>query len=932
MKKTIVSAALSVCIHFSFAQIIPVTPKQLPNLQLEGSTMNIQVVVIDAVPQLYDTVVASVSGRSTRLIFSSIVGRFLGSLNLLGLPEDTLTLQITAHDTAGNYQSDSVKFIYDLPPTLTVDSPVSMSVARPGIRIKAKCMDSDGCTLSVGRIGDIPEVPVPFFSTTASSVDTAIDLSAYQGGSGSLVITAVDGKGQTIAVYRQVFIESSPYLNQAFSASDEIFDLSNNKILVSNPPPNSSNIADLNPYVHRSRIVNILTGDSVVIPYAGPLYPTNSQITPYGAIICPFDTATYLPSLADWNNDSLYVLATETGVGERVVGNKAVWVNDSILYLRDLVSASNTRIAVAYDLALGPNNVIAYASKDYNIYRWSNGTATLITSNAGGKWNTGPVTDGRYIAYIKTDPCCNFGVGEIHLNTGVSDTLLSALTLGSDLPNSRDVYQVSNTFTSYAKPDTAGHLQIWLRDSTGLNTQETIFANTGRIELLNPNGDFTFLRGTPQNGIIRCFLRRSTGQVCEIGSSLGQVFYEDTSWHIAIGRMLYTIDLSSIPNAVMGASIPVDSSVYPFAASDFIRNFTGYAPLAKVMINRLPEKGLLQLKGVNVTGGQQIPVDSLNRLTYTPNAGVTGIDSLIWNGSNGNTYTPSSATVILNIGIAKPLRPVISGLASGYCRTRGSQKIKILNLPDTAAGNSVQAFVDSSSLTLAQDSSITVNISGLNPGMHLLELVYTNAGGSNLLADSFLVVGADTPRVRASSNISTVVNLVDPVVIMAIDAGGGGSSPLYTFASDRAITTILQAEGPSNLMTITPGNLTIGNNWIYARMRTSDTCTIAQTAIDSVLVTRSTVTGIVDPEFPSQEIDVFPNPFTQTIRIEGLNNEKAYLFVMHNAIGGMVYRQETENRGSFIAVVSALPAGSYWLSVYDRKKNKLIGTMPVVKK
>ncbi len=69
------------------------------------------------------------------------------------------------------------------------------------------------------------------------------------------------------------------------------------------------------------------------------------------------------------------------------------------------------------------------------------------------------------------------------------------------------------------------------------------------------------------------------------------MFYRDSSWYLSIGRMLYQIDLQHIPNAVLNSTIAVDSSVYLFTATDFIRNFTGYAPLMDVMITRLPTKG-----------------------------------------------------------------------------------------------------------------------------------------------------------------------------------------------------------------------------------------------------------------------------------------------------------------------------------------------------
>ncbi len=174
-------------------------------------------------------------------------------------------------------------------------------------------------------------------------------------------------------------------------------------------------------------------------------------------------------------------------------------------------------------------------------------------------------------------------------------------------------------------------------------------------------------------------------------------------------------------------------------------------------------------------------------------------------------------------------------------------------------------------------------------------MIYSNIVGAPSLTDSFTVTALVTPDVSVSSNIYTVVNLADPVIITASDAVGGGADPLYTFASDRGITTVLQAEGSSNTLTLNAEALSIGPNWIYVRMKSSAACYTVQTIVDSVLVIRSTGNGITDPDFPGQPIDIFPNPFSQSINIDGLNDGKTYLITIHDALGEKVYEQRVSN-------------------------------------
>ena len=939
MKKQLAGIVFCFCFHFSFGQTISilfVSPAPRGSaIQLEDSILSVAVVVLST----YQTasVTANVSGRQTSLAYDLVTGHYEGTLNLSGLPQDTLTCQVTVTDVQNNSKTDSQAFIYAVPPQLIIESPAGMSTATPLIHIKAQCVGSTHCTLNVSP-GNLFNPVGSLSFNFGDSADSLIDLSRYEGLTGNLVFTATSSVGQSISVARQIFVEGSPYLTQVFAGNDEIFDFNYNKVLVSNPPAYDLNVPDLNPYVYRSRIVNILTGDSTDIPgnfpviTGQPSFAYSSQLTPYGAIFTTRDSVALYPSLFDWNADSVYTLAINTIVTEKVAGNYAIWNKDTLLYLRNLSTASNKLVAVSGAADLGANGVVAYMSNDYNIYRFANNTSTLLTTNAGNLWNVSPVTDGVYIAYTKTAPCCNAPNVAVYLNTGSSDTLLSTISTPpySIIPN--NIYLINNKFTAYSKPDTAGNLQIWLRDSSGGNSQKTFFNNTCSMEVLNPNGDVVFTRNVSTFVSRRYFVSRSTGQVSEIGSSLGQVFYKDSSWYLAIGRMLYRIDLQSIPNAVLNSIVPVDSAVHLFTATDFIRNFTGYAALTDVMITRLPANGTLKLNGADVSINAQISKDNLNQLTYTPNAGVAGIDSFTWNGFNGSTYTPGTATILLNIGPFKPPQPLISGMNNGYCSTMGIQKIKILNLPHSGPGDSVALQLDSSSWSIAPDSSFSFNVNSLTAGAHAVQLTYSNVAGSVVLTDSFQVVAAVTPDVLVSSNVSTVTGLADPVIITATDVSGGGAAPLYTFAGDRNMSTVLQSEGPANTLTISPVTLAMGNNWIYVRMRTSDTCYIVQTSLDSVQVVRNTASGIIDPDFPNQPINIFPNPFVQSIVIDGLSVSKTYLIAIHNAVGETVYQQQVSTSTAVTLNQSALPTGSYWLSIYDVRKNKLIGITPVFRK
>jgi len=258
------------------------------------------------------------------------------------------------------------------------------------------------------------------------------------------------------------------------------------------------------------------------------------------------------------------------------------------------------------------------------------------------------------------------------------------------------------------------------------------------------------------------------------------------------------------------------------------------------------------------------------------------------------------------------------------------QKIKILNLPDT--GTSVSVTLDSTRLSIASDSSFSFNTTDQTAGMHAITVIYSNAVGARTLTDSFTIIAPVSPRVKLSSNISIVTNLVDPLIITATNLSGGGANPLYTFAGDRSITAILQPEGSINSLSLSPAILAIGANRIYARMRTSDTCYTVPTNIDSVQIIRNAVVGIVDPDFADQPIEAFPNPFSQSVSISGFNRGKIYWITINNSLGEIIYQQILSNGNTLNIATSLLSGGSYWLNIFDYKKSKLIGTMLIFKK
>ena len=274
-------------------------------------------------------------------------------------------------------------------------------------------------------------------------------------------------------------------------------------------------------------------------------------------------------------------------------------------------------------------------------------------------------------------------------------------------------------------------------------------------------------------------------------------------------------------------------------------------------------------------------------------------------------------------------KPVLTSSPNQYCsNATGTQVIRILNLPDTSRVH-VLVKLDNATLPVNADSSFSFTASSLTPGSHRVTVFFYIGADSMYTIKDFMINPSGTPDVNISAS-TTVVNILNPVTITATNAAGGGSTPLYTFARDRAITTILQAESANNVYNLDPSILSVGDNWIYVRMRSNSTCNLNQTNIDSIKIMRSAATGLTDIDFPNQHIIIYPNPFGESVSITGLQISKSYTVTLVNSLGQVLTRRTVRNRTE-TKIYQQVPSGIYWLSIYDITKKRLVGSEALIK-
>jgi type IX secretion system substrate protein len=912
-----------------------------------------------------DSVIAIVNGRRVSLIYNSQTPGpyyWLGNLSLSGFSEDTLNLMVVAIDAQANRDTATVRFIYDRAPVLAIIEPLNYSVARPLLHVKVRCVNKDSCGIYVsGTVGNSTNV---YGSNFIDSVNTAIDLSKGEGSAVLLNFTATDKYGQTSKLYGgYVFVESSPYLTKVFEGRDLIIDFNYNKVLTS-----GNGLGTQSPY-HPTKIIDINTKDSVIIPTNVVLQPRHAYLTPPGAIlIAPLNGTT--DSVVDWNSSTLNFLGYVNGDYSLLAnGGYAIWTgslaNQNGLVYRNYVTNATTLVSSSQGMDNSGGNAIsldgtaAYSalnSLDYqNIFAYKSGSTQTVTNNTTNNniSNSGIATDGRNFLYNQFNNMLDSNY--LHLFDGSKDTLLASFGTISSLLGMHRLYQAANHFIAYPNPDISGYNQLWLKDSLGNYSKITNFNTVPnprvQLDLLNNKGDVVLYAFKPQ-GLYSTQQRRyfdSKGQVQEICSALSndgfglfsQTFYRDSSWYIAIGRDLFRINVNIAANTVTNSSIIVKKdSVYGFSSGQFAADFKGPGQLISIMVTTLPANGSLFLNGVTVQLNTPIVRADLDQLSYTPNTGYTGVDSFAWNGSNGINYTVSPALVRINVSLlAPPQRPVLSGIVSSYCNNQGIQTVNISNLPASGNGTVVQAKLDFTVIPIAGNASISFNVDTMGARLHTLSVTYSNNAGTTSTADSFMVIQAVTPRVSLSVGEGSVTPASSPVTITALPVAGGGNNPTFTFASDKAFSDILQAASSMNTLTVEPSSLTAGSNWFYVLMKTSDSCYTAQTAIDSAriqLVKKTTgsqaLSGLVDPDYPNQGISTYPNPFDHQLTITGLQPSKSYSISITDAQGRQIFTESAVHAQQLQINVPSTGGGVYALRLYDETKSRVIGVIKLLGK
>ncbi len=476
---------------------------------------------------------ASVGDETIDLVFEpGIFGSFVGTISLEGLPRGPHILDVVAEDIAGEQTRFVQPFVYDLMPELTVTAPLNYSVATPGLRVAASCIDDDpaGCELEV-TIGD------EILLSGRNAIDAEVDLSAFDGSIVGFTVLARDSTGREAThSVRQIHVESSPVLSRVFDVPGRILDVQGSRLLYWSASPRRLEIADMADMT--TEIVPNPVDGTVIVRERSYGY---SSLTPYGAVFIASGLPGSRRGLYDWNRGVLENLGeawAATLPAVQVVGNVVVWnPTSSSTSIRDIESRTVYPINDTAGIAdVADNGTVAYSTGDGQIVLFSGGMADIITDDPGFR-NAYPVTDGTRTIYLKYEamPSGPTRRDAIVLYDGVEEIEILSRDVPSDSVIRPPGYQLVPGWIAYQADGNIGQSHVWLVDPAGERRQLTLFGDSSEIELLNTNGEVIFIRGE------RRYLASPDGTMTEISSTLGKLYAVDGEWYVIIGRSLFQI-------------------------------------------------------------------------------------------------------------------------------------------------------------------------------------------------------------------------------------------------------------------------------------------------------------------------------------------------------------------------------------------------------
>lgn len=412
-------------------------------------------------------------------------GEFGKVVSTNGFEHGENLLIVTATDIMGDEVQDSVTFIKDIIPQITIESPMQDELVGTEIHFRISCQDDgpDGCQLTVLNGGEV-------LATGVNLIDTVVPFDWSNASQVDLEVRADDSRLKAIEVLK-LYVETSQRVDHVETVDGVIVDVDSERILYI---VESIAYRDILKIRHRETGVET---DITTLADELNVYTFDAYLSPNGAIFeGRTEDSSHINSIYEWQNGTLTNLrqTTDSLYDLKVAGPYATYKSDQgQLYRRDLENQMTEMIATGLPTSsprgqhdVADNGVVIFDQGD-ELFLYSNGATTQVTDDPAHVARWIPLTDGTQFVSTKYDSAQQ--TYSTALNENGTEIILSE---HPSLQNRQ--YVIEDGWVAYQKLGFSGYNQVWLRSPTTGEQSQITFAgdSSSYVDSLGSNGTLIY--------------------------------------------------------------------------------------------------------------------------------------------------------------------------------------------------------------------------------------------------------------------------------------------------------------------------------------------------------------------------------------------------------------------------------------------------------
>ena len=460
-----------------------------------------------------------------------------GTVRTPGTPSSSLPFTVTVTDINGVHSNATVVLKHDLPPVITIVSPVDpYQVWNGSVQFKVSCTDFEQTNCVALDVFSGNEAYLVASGTT--SIDELVPAEKLLNYN-NLIFRAKDAAGQFTRINRVMpLVVNNPKLQVVATVPGLALDVRGNRVAYATNREDRGTL----------RIRTINGGDVTVLDSANVAF-TYAYLTPAGVL---YKQGRPGASAIETQLRDFRGATTEDVDGYTVVetaGALAIYFARNTvthtLLLRDLTTGATRTVASdASNASVSADGHVAY----HTITERQVFLDDVQITNTPNFWNLIPQTDGTRVVFYRCAAPATVTQQTCSATTPIAAQIVlwnaGMETVLTDYPfaPSSDTFRVVNGWVFYPKVDASGVSQLWSYSPLGVQKQISNFGTASRVEAVGDNGEVAFSNNDlfyvskpPYTSYT------SVGSIKPIGGMSGKLLWRDGVLLTLIGGTVFRV-------------------------------------------------------------------------------------------------------------------------------------------------------------------------------------------------------------------------------------------------------------------------------------------------------------------------------------------------------------------------------------------------------